>query len=150
MRNFLVDSLWISSTEFCFMYQFWISYVLVYWFFIKKNNGNHDKDSISLRGDVCIYRPVCLYVCIIFYKHSLYLFNSFTYEFFCFSKTQNQIFCHMRPCRSFLDLFIFWSKAEWPKLYRKRVQYISQTGAIQQIFFVFLFCFLFCVFIFWS
>jgi len=80
-----------------------------------------------------------------FHKHSLYLFNFFTYEFFLFvfQKHKIKLFCHVRPCRSFK---IFWSKAEWPKLDRKRVQYISQTGAIQQIFFGFLFCVFLCLF----
>ena len=99
----------------------------------------------SLYVGMFVFIVWCVFVRLYyFHKHSLYLFNFFTYEFFLFvfQKHKFQIFCHVRPCRSFK---IFWSKAEWPKLDRKRVQYISQTGAIQQIFFGFLFC-VFCVY----
>ena len=52
--------------RFFLLYVAVLDYILVYWFFIKKNNGNHDKDSISLRGDVCIYRLVCVCTFVLF------------------------------------------------------------------------------------
>ena len=65
MRYFVVLDLDFLNRFFCFMQHFWITYLFID-FFIKKNNGNHDKDSISLRGDVCIYRLVCVCTFVLF------------------------------------------------------------------------------------